>query len=210
MWTRAMLKENAKYSMQRNYWYCIAALMGFMAIAGSTSRIGGLYYNITALPQMMAAETGYFTGGNAPDSAYVAAMVAGMMGAVMIFMGLTMLVKIFLVNPIQVGLRKFFIMNRTSVRTDVSYLVYPLKRGYGNVVKGMFLTHLFLMFWYALCIVPGIIKGFSYMLVPYILADNPDMDAMDAINLSKKMMDGHKAEAFVLGLSFIGWFILIS
>ena len=99
-------------------------------------------------------------------------------------------------------------MNRTSVRTDVSYLVFAFKNGYGNILKTMFITRLFLLLWYCLCIVPGIIKSYSYMLVPYILADNPNMDTMEAIDLSKKMMDGHKAEAFVLGLSFIGWIFL--
>ncbi len=50
---------------------------------------------------------------------------------------------------------------------------------------------------------------FSYSMAQYIIAENPNMGANEAITLSRKMMDGHKMEAFVLGLSFILWFFLV-
>ena len=46
------------------------------------------------------------------------------------------------------------------------------------------------------------------MMIPYLLAENPDMSRQDAFAESKRMMDGNKMDAFVLDLSFIGWFIL--
>ena len=45
-------------------------------------------------------------------------------------------------------------------------------------------------------------------MVPYIIADNPDMSATDVIKFSREMMNGNKWRAFVLDLSFIGWYIL--
>lgn len=60
---------------------------------------------------------------------------------------------------------------------------------------------------FALCI-PYIIKLYQYMLVPYILADNPDMPRKQVFELTKQMMDGNKMNAFVLNLSFIGWHML--
>ena len=45
-------------------------------------------------------------------------------------------------------------------------------------------------------------------MVPYILAENPDMKTMEVLRLSKEMMDGQKWNAFVLGLSFLGWQLL--
>ncbi|MCR5656125.1 MAG: DUF975 family protein [Butyrivibrio sp.] len=206
MWTRAMLKENGRYSMQRNYWYCMAALMGFFAIAGGAGNFAGLYYNFTMFPRMAMYGGSSYSG--VPSESMMLAMFSGMLGSFIVMFFITFALRVVLVYPIQVGLNKFFIMNRTSVRTDVSYLVFAFKNGYGNILKTMFITRMFLLLWYCLCIVPGIIKSYSYMLVPYILADNPNMDTMEAIDLSKKMMDGHKAEAFVLGLSFIGWIFL--
>ena len=66
----------------------------------------------------------------------------------------------------------------------------------------------FIFLWSLLLIIPGIIASYRYMMAPYILAENPEISAMEAINRSKKMMDGHKAELFVLLLSLIGWAVL--
>lgn len=56
--------------------------------------------------------------------------------------------------------------------------------------------------------VVSIWKHYQYLLVPYIVAENPGMGARAAINLSSEMMLGFKVQAFVLELSFIGWYFL--
>lgn len=71
-----------------------------------------------------------------------------------------------------------------------------------------FFVGLFTFLWSLLLIIPGIIKALSYSMAHYILAENPGMAAFEAINRSKAMMDGHKADLFVLMLSFIGWSLL--
>ncbi len=63
-------------------------------------------------------------------------------------------------------------------------------------------------FLWTLTIVGGIIKHYSYFLVPYIVAENPDISAGEAITLSRRMMKGHKWQCFVLEMSFIGWRLL--
>ena len=59
-----------------------------------------------------------------------------------------------------------------------------------------------------LFIIPGIIKSYSYRLVPYILAENPDIDTNEALMRSEQLMRGNKWETFIYDLSFIGWYIL--
>lgn len=61
-----------------------------------------------------------------------------------------------------------------------------------------------------LCIIPGLIASYALAMVPYILADEPDIGVMDAIRKSYNMMKGHKFEYFLLNLSFIGWRLLAS
>ncbi len=48
-------------------------------------------------------------------------------------------------------------------------------------------------------------KAFEYWAVDYILAVRPDIDKAEARRLSKILMDGNKADLFVLELSFVGW-----
>ena len=57
-------------------------------------------------------------------------------------------------------------------------------------------------------IIPGIIKSFSYAMTYFIINDHPEYSLNQAITESRRMMDGHKMEYFILCLSFIGWFIL--
>ena len=45
-------------------------------------------------------------------------------------------------------------------------------------------------------------------MIPYILAEYPDMEWRDVFATSKRMMDGEKWNAFVLDLSFLGWQLL--
>ena len=75
--------------------------------------------------------------------------------------------------------------------------------------KTTFLVGLYTFLWSLLFVIPGIIKAFSYSQAMYIVAENKGIGAREAISQSKAMMDGHKAELFVLGLSFIGWFLLV-
>ncbi len=42
-----------------------------------------------------------------------------------------------------------------------------------------------------------------------ILAENKDMPVLEAMTLSRNMMNGHKMEFFLLFLSFIGWSLLV-
>ena len=79
---------------------------------------------------------------------------------------------------------------------------------YWAAVKVTFFVGLFTFLWSLLFIIPGIIKGLSYSMSAYILAENKGKAALECINESKAMTNGYKGELFLLGLSFIGWLLL--
>ncbi len=84
--------------------------------------------------------------------------------------------------------------------------------GFKHFVPSLILYLLILVFtvlWSLLLIIPGIIAALRYSMAFFILYENPDMAALDALNKSKEMMAGHKMELFMLLLSFILWFLLI-
>lgn len=70
------------------------------------------------------------------------------------------------------------------------------------------MIYIFTMLWSMLFVIPGIIKAYSYSMAYYIKVDNPTWGWQDCIDESRKKMDGHKMELFILDLSFIGWLIL--
>ena len=65
-----------------------------------------------------------------------------------------------------------------------------------------------IILWTFCLIVPGIMKSFSYAMVPYIMAEHPEYNATTCIAESERIMYGHRMELFTLYLSFIGWFLL--
>lgn len=71
-----------------------------------------------------------------------------------------------------------------------------------------FLTGLLIFLWSLLLIIPGIVATYTYAMVPYILAEDPEMTASDAIAASKRMMEGNRWRLFCLEFSFIGWILL--
>ena len=70
------------------------------------------------------------------------------------------------------------------------------------------LRALYVFLWSLLFIIPGIVAGFSYAMTDYILAEDPELTADEAISQSKSIMMGNKWRFFCLQFSFIGWDIL--
>ena len=125
-----------------------------------------------------------------------------------IFAFITMVViKIFLINPIEIGCDRFFHKNLEE-KAELKEMLYSYDKGYKNGVKTLFLRNLYLTLWSCLFIIPGIIKQYEYRLIPYILSENPDMDSKEVFRRSKQMMNGYKWKAFLMDLSFLLWEIV--
>lgn len=114
---------------------------------------------------------------------------------------------IFVGNVIVVGKSRYFIKNHDE-NPELGEIFSGFKGNYLNVVKIMFLKELKILLWLFLFIVPGFIKAYEYSMIPYLLAENPNLSADEAFSLSKQMTTGQKADLFVLDLSFIGWYCL--
>ena len=118
-------------------------------------------------------------------------------------------VAICVTMPLSVGLYAAY--RELYHGTNVKVTENAFRKGFGNWghhVGGMLLMSVYIFAWTLLLIVPGIIKSFAYVLTPFILTDKPELSANEAIELSMKMMDGHKLDFFILCLSFIGWYLL--
>ncbi|MGI9541051.1 MAG: DUF975 family protein [Flavobacteriaceae bacterium] len=59
-----------------------------------------------------------------------------------------------------------------------------------------------------LLIVPGIIMALGFSMTYYIIADDPEITFLVALEQSWKLTDGFKMELLVLNLRFIPWYIL--
>ena len=111
--------------------------------------------------------------------------------------------------PLSWGLTVSLLRNHREESVDLENLFEGFRRGrYVRVFCALFLVNLFTFLWALLLIIPGIMKAFSYALTPYILLDEPELTAKQAITRSCEIMEGRRWKLFCLYLSFIGWGIL--
>lgn len=115
--------------------------------------------------------------------------------------------QILVMNPLEIGIRRYF-MEDLYAPCELDRLTYGFRVNYVNGVVIMLLRTVYIILWSLLLVIPGIIKTYEYRMIPYLLAENPDLTREEAFALSKQMMTGVKWNAFVLDLSFIGWAIL--
>lgn len=206
MWTREELKARAKEVLKTNYWmaFLVCFLAGILGGGGSSS--SGFNLNLNARDNNFSK----IFNGNFENSFNEAMLVLipiifGIMIFVMIF---ALAWKIFLGNAILTGKNKYFLETRKGY-SDIKNLFYAFhSKKYLNIIKAMVWRDLFIFLWTLLFVIPGIVKAYSYRLVPYLMAENPMLKYDEAIKLSMKITDGEKGEMFVLDLSFIGWYLL--
>ena len=113
-----------------------------------------------------------------------------------------------LINVFPVVIRRVFLEGMIYEQVTSQRFVFLLRvKKWLRASWIMFVKYIWYSLW-CLTIAGIAVKRYSYYLVPFIVAENPDMTAREAVTLSRKMMDGHKWECFVFELSFIGWEIL--
>lgn len=115
---------------------------------------------------------------------------------------------VLLAEPLRVAGRKYFIEASKDENTKMGVMNEVFKKGsWKNVTLVMLAKNVYNILWF-ITIIGGFIKYYEYRMIPYILADNPEIEIKDAFRLSKEMMKHNKWRTFVLDVSFVLWHIL--
>ncbi len=186
MRSRQEIKAIGKEQFKLNYWTCVLAALLVTAVMGVITWMT----NGEEIVQMVNGQPGQATITVRSNAGGLLALLLG--------------------GPIAVGLNYFFVKNVRGEREELS-VTTPFTEAFKNYPRklgGSLWMGLFVFLWALLLVIPGIIKGISYSMTQYLLADCPNVKARDALKLSMRMMNGHKWEYFVMGLSFLGWILL--
>lgn len=234
MWSISNLKNRGKDAFKRNYWKCVLIGLLVSLLAGGAGGAGGASFGNSMSSAMESAanvkEDEYeevfdeifedddfedfdveMDSRNSIDDVFDVAMLGAVIGVisvvVVVIIIVAILMDLFVNLPLEVGTARFFFKNQKA-DAKVAEVAFAYDNCWKNIAVTMFFRDLFTFLWSLLFIIPGIVKSYEYRMIPYILAENPDMSREEVFALSKKMMDGEKWHAFVLDLSFIGWHIL--
>ncbi len=119
----------------------------------------------------------------------------------------TIIGSLLLIGAIEFGYCAYLITVTRNKDSDFGKLLSGFNR-FGDVCITGILKWLYTGLWSLLFVIPGIVKSYSYAMTMYIMQDHPELSGNDAITKSRRMMDGHKFDLFILDLSFIGWYLL--
>lgn len=201
MFDRVLFKTNAKNVLRNTYWlsFAVTLVAGILGVGSSPN----FNFRFSDSELRSNGDMNFFGIRDFAPSFFA---IFSLFFAVVFFLSIAF--KAFVSNPVEVGMRDFFVKARNGF-PDFSYLFSAFRKGkYMTVVEAMFLRMIYIFLWSLLFIIPGIIKNYEYYCVPYILAENPHIGSKRALELSRRMTYGYKADIFVLNLSFLGWIAL--
>lgn len=182
----------------------IATLLGGIASNGPEINLNFDTSHHPTLDLEYAGQTIVSTGGSGHE---LEALFVG--GAVYILVAVIAMAIIGLIlgGVIEVGYSRFNLNlvdgGTPSVDTLFSYFSY-----WKTTTVARLLQVLYILLWTFVFIIPGIMASYSYAMTSYILAEQPELSAGEAITLSKQLMSGNRLRLFCLHLSFIGWELL--
>lgn len=228
-WTRKECKTRAKEALHRNYWKIVLVSFLALIICGGSPGTGNRAVATASGSndiQMEEDSGSYESDTDGSDTELTVSTDSEVitresilvpekvrMVNITVFILIAMfaiaflyLLQALLANPFRVGFGRFMIKSIDD-KANVQEIAYGFDHSYKNIVKTMFHYDLRVFLWSLLFIIPGFYKEYQYRLVPYILAEQPDMNYKDALQKSAALMNGHKWKAFVLDLSFIPWHI---
>ena len=199
MWSRADLKTRAKINLNKCYWKAVlTALLLSIAAGGNRVRIN---VKLSADQEKMEEAWQYFYYYMSGVGIFIILFLT------LFFTLLVLMIKIFLGNPLEIGCKRFFILSRVQ-ETQLNEIGAAFSGAYWTVVKVQFLRYLYISLWSMLFVIPGIIKAYEYRMIPYLLAEDPNLPQSEAFRISRELMEGQKMDTFLLDLSFFGWGLL--
>ncbi|MCQ2501028.1 MAG: DUF975 family protein [Lachnospiraceae bacterium] len=198
------LMHETKDPFSRAYWkittssfllLMLSAGMSYSSLIGSVNQIPELIRNVASQE---------FTSGRRLDFRMIVILLTMIGGMLILSLMVKFLIDILLDNPLEVGGARMMLNAMESDKpVMLASLAYAFDADYLGTVKVMFLKRFFRDMWLLLLVVPGIMKHYEYMMIPYLLAENPYMSSKEAFAKSKQLMTGHKMKAFLIDLYFV-------
>ena len=101
---------------------------------------------------------------------------------------------------INFGMAKIYLDGLEGKEVNSDQLFAGFNKGFLHIAGGMAWRDLWLVIWSCIPFVGPIIalvKGYSYAFVPYIMANDPEIKATEALRKSMKMTEGMKGQMFL-------------
>ena len=213
---RVWVKENSKARLRApDRWNAVLVALIALLLIGNTTGSANFEFNLggnsdsgfrTNLGDLFpqTGDVGIIGGADTPTAAL---FLSTFLAIFFVVLAVIICYYLFFGNILQVGTDGWFMCFARGESPTVGTMFGSFKF-YGRALSTTLLRDVYIFLWMLLFLIPGAIKSYAYSMTTYILCDNPNLTASQALKLSEKMTDGYKGELFIMELSFFGWNLL--
>lgn len=172
--------------------------------------IAGLIAGVLGGTILYKGYTGSSASSNASSAADTSALAGITWEVILVMLAIFVIVGVitFLIGSIVgLGYAKFNLELYKNETADFK-MVFSERSRYKDCFKLFFMQFLYVTIGSILFVIPGIIAFYGNIMGAFIMVENPEMSAKEALAASRAMMKGNKWRLFCLSWSFIGWDIL--
>ncbi|MCD8155251.1 MAG: DUF975 family protein [Clostridiales bacterium] len=208
-WSGKELKASAKRRLKTCYWKAVLVSLIVIVVSAVSSGSDNLPDEVSDLPSALGNVVGSSVGGGMGATQYILLILGILGGAAFVLMVISTVFAVLVLPVLKVGKNRFYLeMQQKGKDTEVNLLLWGFRNHYGNILLTLLARALLTTLGTICLIIPGIYLEYCFLMVPYILAENPEMKTRDALRLSREMMKGQKWKTFLFHLSFIGWVLV--
>ena len=122
-------------------------------------------------------------------------------------MAVSFVLSMLIGGVVSLGIAHYFTNLATRREAQIADL-FAFFRYIGKAIWMSLVVSCYVFLWSLLFVIPGIIAMYRYAMVPYLIAEFPDLSVSEAMDESARLMQGNKMRLFCLQFSFIGWIFL--
>lgn len=201
-----LFMEKAKKRLSGSWGTAIGAaavFFGICVLSSAVVQFGGIFFQMAG-----AVVTPLISASDSAVAAVILILMTFLLFA--LFLVTVIVLQFALYSGMTFGYTKFMILFTRGESVEIAQLFESFRsKGLFKTVLGTyFLKSLYIGLWGLLFVIPGYVALYSYAMTMFILAENPNLRASQALEKSRKMMRGHRAELFWLHCRFIGWGLL--
>ena len=206
----ADFRQEARAALQGKW--LLAILVGLVAALLGGLDSDGLEFKINFTGGELSANLQYagqtvYSWGDGIAPGLRAFLIGGAVYLILAAVVLGVLYYFILGSVVKVGYARFN-LNLTAGEKPPFETLFSYFPHWKTVAVAQLLQTVYILLWTCLLIIPGIVASYSYAMTSFILAENPELTASEAITQSKAMMEGNRWRLFCLRFSFVGWAIL--
>lgn len=176
----------------KGHWF-VAVIAGFIAslLGGLTGTGSGTFSTSSSSSSGDTIDPDFGITGNIDIDPDILSIILIVIGVVSVIVVVFSFVYMIIGGAVSIGYSRFNLNLIDEKDARVGELFDHFDE-WKKAFVARILQSIYIALWSLLFIIPGIMASFSYVMVSYVMAENPDLSAREALKESRRIMKGNR------------------